>query len=105
MENHSKADKKAKLRAWREAEHAKARLAFPLPDEQLNAFFCGVEALRAKHGCAHDTRHAEAVLPTLGVPPSTTQSVFSWCEDNGGFCDCEIAANTREHWEECRPRT
>ncbi len=101
MDHNSKADKKAKLRAWREAKNATARLALPLPDTQLSAFFDGVEALRAKHGCFHDTRHAEVVLATLGVPPGTTQSVLSWCEENGGFCDCEITANTREHWAAC----
>jgi hypothetical protein len=100
-----KADRKAKLRAWREGEHAKAHAEFPLPDAQLDAFFEGVEVLREQHGCFHDCRHSTAVLASMGLSGDTAERVFEWCEDHGGYCDCEIAGNTHQHWEQCRART
>lgn len=104
MKRDEKSERRAKLRDWRDAEHAKARLAFPLSDEQLGAFFAGVESLQEQHGCAHDTRHSEATMSSLGLAPSDVKRVLAWCGENGGFCDCEIAGNTFQHWEECRER-
>lgn len=105
MVQSGKTDKKAKLRAWRDAEHAKARLEFPLSDQMLAEFFAGIESLRATHGCFHDTRHAEATLVSLECSTDDIERVFAWCESNGGYCDCEIVANTEQHWQECRVRT
>jgi hypothetical protein len=96
-------DRRQKIRAWRDQERARARLAFPLPDEQLAAFFAGVETqLRAQRGCFHDTRHARAAPTSLACAPAIIDQVLAWCAENGGFCDCEIVANTRPHWNECR---
>lgn len=105
MERPSRADRKAKLRAWRDEEQAKARLAFPMPDDQLAAFFTAVQSLYEQHGCFHDTRHSESVLTSFGCAPNVIEQVFAWCEDNGGFCDCEIAGNAQQHWRECRTQS
>jgi hypothetical protein len=67
MERLSKSERRAKLRAWRGGEQAKARSLFPLPDVRLERFFADLEALRAEHGCFHDIRHSLLVIRSMGL--------------------------------------
>lgn len=99
-----KAERKAKLRAWRDGEHAKARALYPLPDARLEAFFGALEKLRAEHGCFHDIRHASRVIGDMRLDKRETDALLDWCNEHGGYCDCEIAANTFGHWHETRAR-
>ena len=40
----------------------------------------------------------------MGLSEAETDSLLDWCNDHGGYCDCEIAANTFMHWHESRAR-
>jgi hypothetical protein len=96
-------DRKAKLKAWREGEKAKARAEYPLDDARLGEFFRLLEELRAAHGCFRDLRHASAAIAQLALSDADADALFDWCNDHGGYCDCEIAANTFGRWQEIRP--
>ena len=103
MEKLDKIKKKAMLEAWGQKNREAARAAFPLQDAELNIFFTEIETLMEAHGCFHDTRHAQKIIDvTLKLSDEKANSLLDWCAENGGYCDCEIAANTMEHWQENR---
>ena len=102
MSRPDKSARKAKLKAWRESEHAAARARHPLDDATLAVFFAHVEDRRARHGCFHDLRHASAVIEQLGLSDTEADALLDWCNENGGYCDCEVAANAYGHWLETR---
>jgi hypothetical protein len=29
-------------------------------------------------------------------------SLLAWLAENGGYCDCEVAGNAADHWEQNR---
>jgi hypothetical protein len=104
MERPSKSERKSKVRSWRDGERAKARSLFPLSDAGLERFFSDLEALRAEHGCFHDIRHSLHVIRSMGLSEAATDALLDWCNEHGGFCDCEIAGNTHEYWQTNRGR-
>lgn len=104
MSGDPRSDRKTKFRAWREAQRAQARDAFPLPDERLMHFFDQLDVLWTTTGCFHDLRSSEAVAASMGLKAVEVDALFDWCNSHGGFCDCEIAANTRDYWESNRER-
>jgi hypothetical protein len=95
----SKAEKKARVQAWAESERAKARSLFPLPDADLGRFFQNLQVLQDEHGCFHDIRHSLNVIRSMGLSDKERDALLDWCNDHGGYCDCEIAGNTHEYWE------
>ncbi len=93
-----KAGRKQLLKAWKRGEEEKARAAFPLTESLLTAFFENLQMRFEHDGCWHDTRHAQVAIDDLGLTDVQANRLLDWCNDKGGFCDCEIAANTRAHW-------
>jgi hypothetical protein len=83
---------------WKKAEKDAARAMFPLADDKLEAMFDAVEIALEDAGCDHSLRATTEWLSANGVDAA----VVAWLEDNGGFCDCEVVANARDHWEENR---
>ena len=93
-------DKKRELKKrWKKAEKDAARYAFPLPDDKLEALFDAVEMAIEDAGCDLSLRATNEWLSANGVDIG---AVMVWLENNGGFCDCEVVANARDHWEESR---
>jgi hypothetical protein len=95
-------ERKAKLAAWKASERARGRAAFPLDDTRLAMFFARVDELFDSEGCDHTPRHAMRAMDELALDDDEANALMEWCRDNGGYCDCEIAANTQEHWSEAR---
>jgi hypothetical protein len=91
-----KADKKARLKAWRDEQRDKARALLPLPDEGMKALFDMLDEQLPKTGCDHTRRLTEEWLRTLGHP---VEKVNVWLDENGGFCDCEVLANAEQAWQ------
>jgi hypothetical protein len=65
----------------------------------LEALFDSVEMAIEDAGCDHSLRATTEWLSANGVDVG---AVVTWLENNGGFCDCEVVANARDHWEENR---
>lgn len=82
--------------AWKAEQRERARGAFPLPDEELSALFHAVESGLREAGCDHSLRVTRRWLAGKTHDP---EKVIAWLRANGGFCDCEVAANARDHWE------
>jgi hypothetical protein len=93
------AEDRERKRNWKAHERAAARAAFPLSDELLQSLFDAVENSVAHQGCDHTRRFTEQWLL---VHPDRRDRVIDWLEENGGFCDCEVAANAADHWEQNR---
>jgi hypothetical protein len=90
---------KEMLRQWKEDQRAAARAELPLPDEQLQALFDALDRKLAIRGCDHSRRLTRSFLEQRGLP---VDEVFSWLDEHGGYCDCEVLFNVAEHWERCR---
>jgi hypothetical protein len=97
-----KARRKELLRQCVEEEQTKARGNFPLPDETLEGFFTQLEMAMHNHGCFHDIRHSQKIIDAMSLADEQANTLLDWCAENGGYCDCEICANTQEHWRENR---
>ncbi len=91
-----KAEDKNRKKAWKAEQKAAARAAFPLQDAELHAMFEDVETRLRSEGCDHTRRFTKAWLEERDAD---TAAVLAWLEETGGFCDCEVAGNSREHWE------
>jgi hypothetical protein len=86
-------------RQWVSAQKGAARAKFPLLDDTLEHLFDAVETRIENVPCDHSLRAATEWLRmnSLAIEP-----VVAWLQDNGGFCDCEVVANARDHWEQNR---
>ena len=84
---------------WKKAEKDAARSMFPLPNDKLEAMFDAVEIALEDTGCDHSLRATTEWLRSNGFDVA---AVVTWLENNGGYCDCEVVANARDHWEENR---
>ncbi len=80
---------------WQRQQKAAARAAFPLPDDVLTALFRDVEVRLYELGCDNTPRITRDWLSQHDVDP---HSVLAWLEDTGGFCDCEVVANSADHF-------
>ena len=105
MENPDKTSRKALLNAWKEAERQKSRAEFPLNDTILESFFSGLETQLDRRECDHKINLSKSVIAELGLSSADADALLDWCNENGGFCDCEILGNTQDHWRECRARS
>lgn len=93
------ATKKRLKRQVRAQERATALAALPLPFAELEAMFEMLEAELESQSCDHTRRITHAWLVTRGDDPA---AVFSWLDEHGGFCDCEVLANVPDEVEEAR---
>lgn len=93
-----KARRKALVKAWAASQSAQARAQFPLPPAVLTQFFAQLDIAMHDAGCFHDTRHAQAVIDALNLTDDQANALLDWCADHGGYCDCEINANTAEYF-------
>jgi hypothetical protein len=92
-----KSAKKQMRRQWREQQRALARDAFPIAPAELKSLFDFLDAELPRRGCDHSRRLTESWIRQRG---HDTQSVFTWLDNNGGFCDCEVLANCEQAFDE-----
>lgn len=88
-------DKKDKKKVWKEEQKRNARSAFPLPETELTKLFNFVGSELEKHGCDHTHTLTSIWINNEGL---SSAELLSWLEDTGGYCDCEVAANSYDHF-------
>jgi len=86
-------------KGWKSEQKTLARTSFPLPDAQLESLFDLVANSVDRMGCDHTRTFTEDWLDDNKID---AEPVLKWLEENGGFCDCEVAGNAMQHWEENR---
>ncbi len=84
---------------WKLAQRGEARARFPLPDADLDALFVAVDGHLERSPCDHTLAFTGAWLRAAG---HDADRVCEWLRSTGGHCDCEVAANSRDHWEQNR---
>ena len=92
-----KADKAQKLRAWRAKQRETSRTLLPLDDVEMKALFDMLDLSLQKQDCDHSRGLTDAWLRDRG---HSLDVVHRWLDDNGGFCDCEVLANSEGAWLE-----
>jgi hypothetical protein len=91
-----KAARKRALKEIRAKDRAAAREAFPMSHADLLQLFDAVTEALDDEPCDHSLRFTRAWLADR---PHDPEVVVAWLEENGGYCDCEIA-NVEQHVEE-----
>ncbi|RRQ22223.1 DUF2695 domain-containing protein [Thiohalobacter thiocyanaticus] len=86
-------------RQWKAQQREVARASFPMSDALMEAFFDSVESSVSDSGCDHTLRFTGQWITANQQPK---EPLIHWLEENGGFCDCEVVANARDHWEQNR---
>ena len=92
-----KQQKKALKQAARLMERRSLRDALPIPIENLVALLDHLDVRLPQAGCDHSHRLTQAWCATNGID---SDAIIEWARENGGYCDCEILANTEDIIEE-----
>ncbi len=93
------ARKKQLKTEWRHQQRRDALAALPLPVVELEALFDMLDAELPKESCDHTRRLTRRWLETRG---HNVDVVFAWLDNHGGFCDCEVLANSEENVAEAK---
>ena len=91
--------RKELLREAKRKEMASAFAALPVDNSELQALFDMLDVRLPVDGCDHSRRLTIAHIRERSLPES---SMLQWLDDNGGFCDCEVLANSEQAWEACK---
>lgn len=86
-------------RAWKQQQQIAARESFPMADSLLESLFESVDEKVQVGGCDHTLRFTDAWLSANEQPAG---KVLAWLKEHGGFCDCEVLANSADHWKQNR---
>jgi hypothetical protein len=87
------------MREAKRRQKVAAHAALPLGNADLQALFDMLDIRLPIDGCDHTRRLPIAFLK--GHSLSET-SVLAWLDSIGGFCDCEILANSEQAWRDCK---
>lgn len=77
--------------------HEAARQEFPLPESELAELFDILDSELPRHGCDNTLRLTKKWLEDRG---HAIEPVVSWLQHHGGYCDCEVLLNVKEHFKE-----
>lgn len=95
---------KQKAKAWRVEQRAREEAAMPLSKPDLTALLDHLDRtlFEDRDGttwclCDHTCRHAFELLASRGLDVA---AILRWCEEFGGFCDCQIASNVGSAWRD-----
>nr|AAK01340.1 unknown [uncultured bacterium Pu8] len=78
-----------------ERRDAEARL--PASKSYLKELFDWVDAKLEEEGCDHTLKHTASFLRHRSLPD---KEVVAWLGEEGGYCDCEVAANAGGRFRE-----
>lgn len=95
----NKQRRKELLREVKRKETAAAFEALPISNADFKGLFDMLDVRLPQNGCDHTRRLTVAFLHENSLP---VDDVLAWLDNNGGFCDCEVLANSEEAWESCR---
>lgn len=82
---------KEKKKAWKADQKTRVRVAFPVPESELEKLFSYLDDRLQKQGCDHTLLLTSQWIMDSG---NSEVSIISWLEDTGGHCDCEVLTNS-----------
>jgi uncharacterized protein DUF2695 len=95
-----KLKRQALKQAARQAECDSFRASLPIPVVQMRAMFDFIDQQLRESECDNTLRHT---LLFLSQNKLKAGPVIHWLEENHGYCDCEVLANTEERFIEAFP--
>ena len=84
---------------WTLQQRRLAQDAFPISDALLESLFEAVEAQVENSGCDHTLQFTRSWIVERKQPEA---EILVWLREHGGCCDCEVLANSADHWEQNR---
>ena len=97
MSKVSKAERKAIRDELRRRERTDVTAKLPASKSGLKELFDWVDAKTEEEGCDHTLRHTVSFLRHRNLPEA---EVVAWLREEGGYCDCEVAANAGDKFRE-----
>lgn len=94
-------EKQRRLKDWKRQQRQAARAALPASDAHLAALFESVAAALQMAGC---DKIRALTLKWIRRSGLSEEALLRWLDSTGGFCDCEVATNSRQEWEQTRFR-
>lgn len=94
MSELSKAEKKARAKAWKETQ----RKDYLLAKENVQELFEYLEE-QLDNSCCDHTRHYTEQWLKDNIPQELIESVIAEITDMGGYCDCEVLLNCYEDYD------
>ena len=92
-----KQNRKKLLYSLRMNEKESKIAQMPISTCQLKELFDYLDESLEENGCQHSLVLTEAFLKENSLP---VNSVISWLNQYGGYCDCEVLANVEDHFED-----
>jgi hypothetical protein len=89
--------RKALLAELEKKSRAEFEDSLPMSRAMFRALFDYLDEYFPKYGCDGTNRHAVNFLQQTGRENIAT--VLEWLAEHGGYCDCEILANTEGLFE------
>jgi hypothetical protein len=77
-------------KAWKAEQQRSAEANLPIAKARLLDLFQSIEVRLEADPCDHSLRHTQTWAVENGID---FESLRSWAEEFGGFCDCEVVAN------------
>jgi hypothetical protein len=93
------AEDRQRKKAWQSREREGAQRALPLAAELLESLFAFVGQAVDQDGCDHTLKATHSWIAQHGV---AQEPLVAWLRENGGYCDCEVVANAKDHWKQNR---
>ena len=89
-----KHEKKSRRKQWKRQQRAIAREQLPLSPDELKAMFDMLDLEMKSKGCDRTRRLTEH---WLRKHDHDVESVLTWLDRHGGYCDCTVLANVEQH--------
>ena len=99
MSRLNKDRRKQLLRQFKQNQVAAAHTSLPIANAEFKGLFDTLDVRLPIYGCDRTRRITVAYLREHALPE---EHVLRWSDDNGGFCDCEVLANSEERWKACK---
>ena len=99
MSRLDKQRRKEILREVKRNEMATAFAALPISNFEFQALFAMLAAKLPVDGC---DKSRSLTIDHIREHSLPEDRVLQWLDDNSGFCDCEILANSKQAWVACK---
>ena len=98
MSRLDKQRRKELLREFKLNEMAVAFGALPISNVEFQPLFDMLHEKLPTDDCDHSRRLTIAHIREHSLPED---HVLRWLDDNNGFCDCQVLANSEQVWQAC----
>ena len=92
-----KEKRNALKRNYKANERQQILATLPISLETLKALFVLLEIQLENQDCDNSLKYTQVFIEQNNLPK---EKLIEWLENQGGYCDCEVLANTIEVFED-----